>query len=551
MPTISFSLKDLSNLVGKSISIKQLEELVPFAKSELEGYDEKSDEVTLGVGDTNQPYLWSVEGLARLFKGVLGKESGLPELDAIKSSYEVVVDNSVKPIRPFVAAFVAKKGKMDDYLLKQMIQLQEKICDGFGRKRRKVAVGIYSYDKIEFPVHYKAVSPESVKFVPLEFKRAMTPGEILESHPKGKEYAHLLEGKDKYPLLVDSKDNVLSFPPITNSNFTGKVEVGDEHFFIEATGDDLDALKLAINIFAFAFQDRGFEINSVRVDYGDKKIDYPVVDPEKTVLKRTSVKNILGLSLEEDEVKALLEKARYGFKDFEVTIPIYRADILHEVDVVEDVGIMFGYDNIPFTPLTSYTIGAEKEIVNFIDGVREALVGFGYQEVMSNILSNKELLYNRMNLKDFGTVEIESYMSETFSVVRSWILPQLMDVLSKNKHVGYPQFLFEQGLITSRKKDKIVDYERVAVVSCHEKADYTEARQVLDALMRLLGVGHEVIETEHDSFIKGRVGRVSVNGKDVAYIGELSPKVLSNFGLEMPASGFELNLTELFNVIKK
>lgn len=550
MPTITFSLKDLQELVGKKLTIEEVSELAEYGKGEFEGYNKEEDEVSIEFGDTALPYLWSVEGVARLFKGVLGLQKGIPKLEIKKGDYKVIVDDSVSKIRPYIAAFVAKGHKVDDYLIKQLVQLQEKLCESFGRRRLKVAIGVYSYDKIKFPVYYKATSPESVKFVPLDFKKEMTQQEILEEHPKGKEYAWTLEGFKKYPILMDSADSVLSFPPIINSNVTGKVEIGEEHLFVEATGNDLEANLLAINIMAQAFYERGFELYSVEIDYSGKKITTPLLFKDKLKVTNSQIKSLLGLDLKNAEVKMLLEKAQYDVTSV-VQIPPYRKDILHPFDIVEDIGIMYGYNNIEELELTSYTVGETYPIVGFIDKVRELLIGLGYQEVFSPILTNKEMLYDKMNIKDFGTIELTNFMSTTYSCLRSWILPILMDFLSKNKHVVYPQNLFEQGLVSVRKEGKVIDYERVAVVCANEKADYTGIRQVLDYILRGLGVEYSVEGVEHDSFIPGRVGRVIVNGKKVAYMGEINPLVLVGYELNVPVAGLELNLSELFEALSK
>lgn len=552
MPTITFSLKDLQNLVGKKLSVEEVSSLVEYGKGDFEKYDKETDEVTVDFGDTNLPYLWSIEGIARLLKGVLGLQKGIPSVEIKKGNYKIIVDKSVSSVRPYVAAFVAKGHKIDDYLVKQMVQLQEKLCESYGRRRLKVAIGVYSYDKINFPVHYKATDPESIKFTPLEFKKEMTQQEILEEHPKGKEYKWILEGCDKYPILVDDVGEVLSFPPIINSNLTGKITKGDEHLFVEATGTELEPILLCMNIMAYAFYERGFDIYSVDIDYSGKKITTPLLFKDKIKVTKEQIKSLLGLEIKNAEVKKLLEKGQYeANNELTVKIPPYRKDILHPVDVVEDIGIMYGYDNIKEMPLASYTIGETSSLVRFRDDIRGLLVGLGYQEVASPILSNKGVLYDKMNVKDFGTVEISNFMSETYSCVRNWILPILIEVLSKNKHIEYPQRIFEQGLVTVKKGYDVIDYERVAVVSANDKADYTEIRQVLDYLFRMLGVKYSIEEVEHDSFIPGRVGRVVVNGKKVAYIGEIHPKVLSLNGLEVPVVGLELNLSDLFEAISK
>ncbi|HLD88713.1 MAG TPA: phenylalanine--tRNA ligase subunit beta [Candidatus Nanoarchaeia archaeon] len=555
MPTIKFSFADLRNLVGKSFSLEELERYLSYGKGELDSYDEKSDEVSVSFGDTNLPYLWSVEGVSILIKGILGLETGLKNLDVKKGSYRIIADKGVEKIRPFINGFVAEGKKIDSYFLKQVIQLQEKLCESYGRKRQKISIGLYSYEKIKFPVHYIAVDPKSARFVPLEFENEMDLKQILEQHPKGKEYSWVLKGFKKYPILKDDLGNVLSFPPIINSNDIGKVEAGDEKLFFEVTGNDENSVLLASNIFAFAFQERGFEIYSCITEYSDKKVDAPHSFGDKIKLSRDYVKKILGIDLSDSDIKKILESARYcceiSGKNVLVEIPDYRKDIMHQVDVIEDLGIFYGYEKITAEELKSYTKGGVFEITIFIDRVREICIGLGYQEVMSAVLSNKKTLYENMNVEDFDTVEIDQFMSETYSVVRTWLVPMLMEVLSKNKHVEFPQKIFEQGVVTTRKGEKIFDYERIAIACCNSDADFTEAKQVLDYVFDSFGVKYEIDDFEHSSFIQGRVGRIAVNNCKVGIIGEVHPRVLKNWDVSTPIAVLEINLTALFDEIKK
>ena len=546
MPTITFSLKDLNQLVGKKLSVDDIQELAHYGKGDFEGYDKADDEVKIDFGDTNLPYLWSVEGVARLFKGILGKQKGIPGIKINKSDYKLIVDKSVDNIRPYVAAFVAKGHKIDDYLVKQIIQLQEKLCENYGRRREKVAIGVYQYDKINFPVYYKATGPESVKFIPLDFKKEMTQQEILEEHPKGKDYAWILKDAKKYPILLDSAGSVLSFPPVINSATTGKIGEGDSELFFEATGTSMEAVLLATNIFAYALYERGFAIYSVDVKYQTKTIVTPYLFNDAIKVKKEQFRDLLGIDLKDSDIKRLLEKLQYEYANGKAKIAPYRKDILHQVDVIEDAGIAYGYSNIKELPLRTFTAGSTFKIIELVDKAREILVGLGYQEVFSPILTNKDVLHNKMNIADFGTVEIENFMSETYSCLRSWILPILLEVLSKNKHVEYPQKIFEEGIVTVRKGDEVRDYRRIALVYANNYADYTVVKQSFDDLMRALGLKYTIEETEHNSFIAGRVGRVIVNGKKVAYIGEINPAVLERWGIEVPVAGFELNLSELF-----
>ena len=551
MPTITFSLKDLQHLVGKKVSVEEIQELAHYGKGDFEGYDKETDEARVDFGDTNLPYLWSAEGFARLIKGILGLQKGIPKIKVQKGQYQVVVDKSAIKIRPYIACFAAKGQKVDDYLVKQLVQLQEKFCETYGRRRQKVSIGLYSYKRLNFPVHYKAVEPLSVEFVPLEYKSKMNLKEILAEHPKGKEYAWTLEDFDKYPILVDDKNDIMSFIPIINSNFTGKLEVGDESLFFEATGTDEEAVNLAANIFAYALYERGFEIHSAEIKYPDRKITVPDLSSENIMIKNEQIEQLFGLELKENEVEHLLEKAQFNFNGYKVEIPPYRKDILHPYDIIEDIGIIYGYDKIKELPLKTFTVGSALKINEFIDKIREIIVGLNYQEIMSPILTNKDFLYKKMDIEDFGTIEIEDYMSETYSAVRSWVLPNLMEVFSKNKHVEFPQKIFEEGLVNIRKSDSIAEYNRIAIASSHENANYTDIRQVLDYILKCFGLHCDIEEAEHGSFIDGRCGRAIVHGKKVAYLGEINPQVLENWGLEMPVAAMELNLSEMFEIIDK
>ncbi len=545
MPTITFSLKDLQQLAGRKISPEQMHELAHYFKGEFQGYNKATDEATVELDDTNLPYLWSVEGMARLLRGVFGAEKGIALLKTTKGPYEIIVDESVKEIRPYIEGFVAKGRKIDEYLLKQLIQLQEKYCDSYGRRREKASIGMYSYRRIKFPLIYKAASPGSVKFPPLGYEREMTLAQIIEQHPKGKEYGKALRNSKAYPILTDSNNQVLSLIPIINSNSLGKLEPGDTEFFFEVTGTDAEATRLATNIFAYALHERGFQIYSSTIRSGGKIKAVPDLTSEKLKISSQAVRNLLGLDLKDAEIRSLLEKARYGFNNYTVEVPPYRADIMHPFDIIEDIAIMYGFDKITPLELESYTTGKKARMVDFVDITREIAIGLGYQEVLSQILASKATLYDRMATPDPGTVEIENPMSENFSAVRTWLLPVLLEMLSKNKHADYPQKVFEQGLVTERKGEKITDHEKIALASCHNNADYTEARQTAEHLMRQLGFEYKITEADHPAFIKGRVAALAINKKTAGFFGEIAPEVLANWGLETPVCAVEIDLSEL------
>ena len=551
MPTINFQLADFEGLLRKRLTEAELHEVLHFAKAELKHLD-REGECTVALADTNQPYLWSVEGLARLLRGVLGLELGLPRLKPIKEERFVIkVARNIAAIRPWIAAFVARGREIDDYLLRQLIQAQEKLSESYGRKRAKLSIGIYNAKRIEWPLSYEAVRPESVAFIPLDFERQMSMRQIVAEHPKGRLYGHLIAHFTRWPIFRDASHRVLSFPPIINSAWAGKVQPGDSELLFEVTGIDRAAVELATSILAQNAADRAFKIFAVRTDYHTGHVWYPRAAPARAKVVPERLNSLLGLKLSRAKISALLKRMRFGVRERTVLIPSYRADIMHEVDLVEEIAIAYGYDRLGELPLTSYTPGSTTELNQFVDKLRALMIGLGCQEILSPILSNKATLYKKMAAPDPGTIELSNPRSEFYSCLRSSILPGLLELLSKNRHADFPQNVFEEGLVVSRRGAKVFEKNSLAAALCHAKADYTGARQIVDALLGSFGLKAEVRPIAHPSFIPGRVGEIMANRTRLGLIGEIAPKVLLAFDIGAPVAAFELDVSAFFEKVKK
>jgi phenylalanyl-tRNA synthetase beta chain len=543
MPTITCNTDDLYSLIGKRLDEKKLRELLDIAKAELESPYGK--EIIVKYNDTNQPYLWSVEGLARLFRSYLGIDKKLSSLNLVKGKDKVVYDRKLSAIRPYIACFTATGKKIDEQLLKQLIQLQEKLAENFGKKRQKISIGIYPLRGIAFPLQCKAANPNE-EFTPLDFHEPITLKQTLEKHPKGKEYGHILEENKMYPVFVDANKNILSLIPIINSEKTGRVKVGDDSILFDTTGTDESAVNLVANIFAHALSERGFEIQSLTIEYPNKKVQTPTDKGMTIKVKEENIRNLLGVELKSSEIQQFATKMGLEYKSGTFTIPSYRADVMHAVDAMEDIAIAYGYNNFQALPLTNYTTGSALPQQDTIDYWRTFFIGLGHQEVMSAVLSNKELLYEKTNSKDKGTVEIINPISSTYSCVRTWILPILLDFLSKNKHYDYPQKVFEQGVVGIRNKNNIIDEQHLSSVSSHAGATFTEIKQSIEFCLKSSGLKAQFEELEHPSFIAGRAARIIVNKKEIGICGEIHPAVLETFGIQMPTVGCEINLSNLF-----
>jgi phenylalanyl-tRNA synthetase beta chain len=548
MTNIAFNKKALEKQLNKKISDKLLLERVPFLGTPIENMT--SEEITIEV-NPNRPDFLSLPGFSRALSSFLGFKTGLKIYKAQKSNYAVHIDESVNKVRPFTVCAVVKGITFTDEKIKEVIDLQEKLHITYGRNRKKMALGIYPLEKIKFPITYTALSPEQIKFKPLEFDKALDASQILALHPTGKKYGHLLDGNKKYPVFVDANKNIMSMPPIINSDNVGKISKTTKDVFIECSGFDFAYLSKALNMVVCALSDMQGTIYEVTLQYEKKKIT-PELHPESMELDMNYVNKIIGVALKPEEIKKMLAKMGYGMEKNKVLIPCYRADIMHPIDLIEDIAIAYGYENIPLVIPTVASTGKEDDFESFKNKIRDILIGAGLLEVKNFALSNL-LSQNKKVMEDKKTVELESAFSEDYNVLRRHILPSIMETLQRNKHREYPQNIFEIGIVFQAKSE-IVENDRLGIALCHTDADFTKIKQILVVLMQELALSYtmsNVSKEEFPSFIQGRIGSVKVNNEQIAHLGEISPEVLERFEMEMPVAYLELNLEKLYNAIKK
>ena len=548
MPTVTLNKEVFERLVGKKLPLEELKDRISMLGTDLEGIE--GNEITVEIFP-NRPDLLSEQGLARALSSFIGVKTGLREYQIKKSGYQVIIDPSVT-MRPYTACALVKNLNFTEERIREIVQIQEKLATTHGRNRKKSAYGIYPSKKINFPVKYIAKNPEEVTFQPLGFTEPIKASRIPEEHPKGKAFQHLTEGWKKYPFFIDSKDNVMCMLPFTNSEDTGKVDLDTKEVFVECTGVDLENVQIALNIFVTALADMGGEIYSIDIVYPDKTITTPNLKPEEMELDLPYINKRLGLNLKKEEAVDLLKKMGFGYQNDKVLITAYRADILHQVDLVEDIAIAYGYENFVEEIPNVATIGQEDLLEKFFSKLREILIGIQLLEVKNYHLIDEDNLNQKMNLTE-GIVPLQNSLGD-HNHLRNSLIPSLLKNLSENQHQEFPQNIFEIGRVfhfNSKKETGIEEEDRLAVLFCHEKADFTEAKQALEILFRSLGLEVQVKEAQHQSYIQGRFGKVFVNNQAVGTIGEISPQVLENWQLIMPTVGFEINLQKLFSSCKE
>jgi phenylalanyl-tRNA synthetase beta chain len=559
MPTITLKKTDIETLLGHPLSLSKLEESLSLVKGELKDAHAGIDEIKIELNDSNRPDLWCAEGIARQLRcREMGRHAEYPFFKSNSESPDrIIVGEGMREVRPYIAACKVKRLSVDDEMLAQMIQTQEKLAEVFGKKREMVSIGLYRLGPIVFPVRYEVVPPDSESFVPLGFEESMTLSEILDCHPKGIEYGRILVGKNRIPLLKDAEGKILSLPPIINSSGVGEVRIGDSDLMVEVTGSDLRLVLLALNIFAVNLHDRGGSVEQIEVAYpyetemgATLRMPLDIADPVR--LETSDVKDALGLDMEPDYLESIL--AAYGYRlsrsgnGLDVRCPPYRDDILHVVDVVEDVAISAGYDQFPPEMPAQFSVGGLSPEEELSDRVRELLAGCGFQEVISNILCSRVELVDRMGIGNSRLVEIDNPMSSSYSVVRNWITPSLLRVEAASSKAFYPHRIFEVGEVAELDLNADMGSRtlmKVSALIAHASANFSEAHSILGQLFYYLDLDYRLEACSHPSFIDGRVGRISTTAGDVGVIGELHPKVLEAWEVKMPASVFEVDLSRV------
>ena len=547
MPVITFKYQDLKDL-GIDMEKDELIDTLPMMSSDIEDYDDEEIKVEFFP---NRPDNLSVEGVARSFKGFIGQEIGFPDYKVISSGEYVTVDSDVAAIRPYIGFAKIDNVDFTGDKLKYIMDFQENLHWVIGRDRKKVAIGIHNADVVEAPFKYIATPKDANAFVPLEKDFEMTPDEILTKHDKGVDYAHLIEDFDKYPLILDKDDNVLSMPPIINGELT-KIKEDTNNIIVDVTGTDERAVNQALNIICSSFAEVGGQIKSMEVRYEDKTITTPdLTAQEMNVHVDTANELIGGTDLNAEDIKGLLLKARFDAEilndnELKVLIPAYRVDILHEVDIVENIAVQYHINEIEAELPDINTVAYENNWFKAESTIREVMIALGFQEIMSLMLTNEEAHYEKMNQEEKPHVQVARPITIDRTMIRTSLINSLMEFLEDNKHEDLPQKIFEIGdvlYLDDSKENKTVASKKLAGLICHSTANFTEIKSVVTSVLSNLGYSMEISDSENKTFIAGRAADVTgsaQNGSVKGFFGEVSPEVITNFTLDYPVIAFEI-----------
>ena len=559
MPSLTLKIERLEKLVGKELNIDDLQYDLQWIGLDVDDINEQEKEIKIEY-NPNRPDYSSPEGIARSLKGYYNLELGLPKFQVNEGTERINVSPKVRKIRPFVVGGIIRDIDLDEDQVGTLMNIQEALHWALGRDRKKVAIGIHDYDQVKGPYIYTTVKPEGVKFRPLHMEAfEMTPKEILEEHEMGIRYAHLIKDAEEYPIIYDAEGKVVSLPPIINGVYT-TVTDKTKNLLLDLTGTDFNAVNYSLNIIATTFADMGAKLETLNVVYDDKPdeiLKVPNLSARKMQVHIDFINSYIGLKLTANDIIKYLRKVRLEASTtknkniLNVKIPAYRVDFMHEVDIVEEVAIGYGYQNL--TPVVKEGgFGKYHPAEVFANLTRDIMIGAGCLEMVNSTLSSQKD-YEKLGLKfdEKEKIILSNPVSEQFNTTRENLLVGLMKNLAFNRSAEKPFKLFEVGdiLLLDRKKDNRARRElHLASITLSEHADYSEIKSLLDHYFRTLGIldDIDIKPILHPTFIKGRTGEIYYRKKKIGLIGEIYPQVIINFGLSYPVAAFEINLMPFF-----
>ena len=553
MPVVNI-LKTRIKSVFPNKNIEKILVKLPYLGLDIEGIDKEKIRVEY---NPNRPDFSSDTGIFRSLKGLLNETVGLPLFRYSSDKlYQITIDPQVKQIRPIILFFVAKKKKVNNFILNQLISMQEDLHNGIARGRKKAAIGIHDLNAIEFPLIYNTRA-QHTSFIPLDQTRPLKFKEILSDLEVGKKYSSLLKNLHQYPTIADRNNQILSFPPIINSNNT-KINDKSNNLLLEITGTNLETCKSILAILAYYLYDEGYEIFS-GIIHDDKSTfsSLKLLKDNAISVDTNIIKSYLGLNLSTTEIIQILNRCRIEVsitnnKKVKCLVPPYRNDIINSIDLVEEVAIGYGIDNIKST-IPSFLIspGVRNEYFRKIDELKETLTGLGFLEMVNFTLLDQTIssIFNYEDKELLEKIKVNESKSKEHEYLRTNILSSLINNLSYNVHEEYPQKVFEIGKTFSF-KNKIVEQWNLGVLIASNKSNYTEAKSIAQSLFQI-NFGKQIITRRNDNnnlFLKGRCAEILYESKTIGFIGEVNPDLITKFNLHIPLSAFELNLSPLLKI---
>ena len=579
MPTLNLQhslLEYIQNLNGSEHSPESWSEWLPAIGCPVEGSDEEVLEVEVFP---DRPDLLSHETMARAGRAFLQGEIQDQSIQTSDSGMVLDVDSSLKSVRPVIMAAIVRcvnngettEGR--DEFIQSLMDHQEKLHLSLGRRRRFSSIGVHDLSTLSPPFRVITV-PGSHSFVPLAMDEKMTIDAILTEYPKCVEYAHLMEELEVYPVIIDSNDDILSFPPIINGDHT-TVTDSTTDFFIDVTGWDERAVEACLLLVCLSLAERGGTIEQVQVNGCDGQVRLtPNMEAKEHRVSDRLINRVLGLTLDSEEISSAIQRMggtlmtsravtdgvnkaerwadlEVGEREHVIAMPRWRFDIMHPVDIVEDIAIGYGYKNMPNILSSVHLDAIPLPSAHLHRRVRESLRSLNLQATQSLTLSNDRVQFDNTRWYRLAeTTELANPITIDHTMMRQRILPSLLQLLAANRHHELPQRVYELGTVVLDSHNAT----RAAWACAEVGGGFSAAKGFAQALLRDIGadldnVVWEATESDEGPWLAGRGAKVLISGEEVGQIGELDPVIASEFGLRVPIQAGDFDIDALGSLI--
>lgn len=449
-----------------------------------------------------------------------------------------------------------------------LIELQDKLHTGLGRKRTIISIGTYDLDMLRGPFTYDAVDPSQINFVPLN-RTASVDGhglmQLLETDLKLKKFLPIIRSSPVYPVLKDSEGTVLSVPPIINAD-SSKITLNTRNIFIDVTGTDQTKVNTALNVLVTSFAQYCEKVNhveSVTVNNVDgSKIVTPDLSSRDEAVPIGYINRSLGLNLSSAEICELLKRMMLNSEpistDFvKVIVPPHRSDILHMCDVMEDVAISYGFNKLPSRVPHTSCFGSTQPLNKLTDMLRREVALTGFTEVLTFSLCSHAENYSMLKKKDPGNeaVILSNPKTIEFEVVHTSLVPAMLKTLASNKRMSLPIRIFQVGDVVLRDGSHEIgarNERRLCAAFCGMTSGFEIIHGLLDRVMLMLNIplvppgssekGYYIAPSSLPTFFPGRQAEIYYEGKIIGSFGIVHPEVSTNFEASYVSSLLEINI---------
>ena len=580
MPTITLShsmMRRIQEINGAIHNKNDLSDLLPKMGCPVELNDD--DDIEIEVFP-DRPDLLSHETMAKAVRSFQDGDTEVSPVEVSDSGVRITVEGDLEGVRPIIMGAIVRgvntgnSASERDSFIQSLMDHQEKLHMTLGRKRSLASIGVHDLSKLKHPFRYETVSSD-FSFQPLASEDVMSVSEILDSHPKGIEYSKLMDGLDAYPIILDSNNEVISLPPIINGNHT-TVSEDTNDFFIDVTGFDEIACETCLLLVSLSLSELGGVVESVEVQDKDGSVKVTPNFGAKTYrVPNRLIEKILGMELSDSEIGGAIQRMGgillesrtithgseraerwsdcvVGEREHVFSMPRWRSDIMHPVDIVEDIAIGIGYENLPDILSSVHIDASPLKSSNLHRRIRMSMRSVGLQEIQSLTLSNEgdQFEKTRWPIISEATV-ISNPITVDHTVLRQYIFPSLMNLLASNRHHELPQRVYELGEVVHGGVNKT----RVSWACAESGAGFSTAKGIVQSLLRDLGaptpsISFEPVAEGRGPWIDGRGARVLIENHEIGEFGEVSPEVMSSFGLRTPIHAGEFDIDVISKIVK-